>query len=253
MQGEALAAGMLVLLAVAHSALGERSILRPLFQQEWQVAEPRWAVERILRFAWHLTSVAWLALAAVALETEVLLVIATFSIVSAVMVFVMLRGHLAWPLFLLAGLAALDADQRLTDNVLTSAAIVASVILVLAAVIHVYWAFGGRWMLDVAVPTTPSGARAFQPGRLLTLAVAGALLAFAGLVMAAAVGTDRATVRTLVWIGVAVFALRAVGDTKTAGFTKSDHGSAFAQADDRWFTPIVVFVALGATASVLAE
>ena len=252
MDAEELAAGLLVLLAVAHSALGEASILRPLFQQEWNVTEPRWAVERILRFAWHLTSVGWLALAAVSVGFDALPVIAAFSMVSAGMIFVMLRGHLAWPLFLLAGFAALHADQRLSDNVLLAGAIVATSMLVVAAAVHVYWALGGRWMFDVAVPPASEGTRAIQPGRLLTLAVAGALLAFAGLVMAAAVGVGPSVVRTLVWIGVAVFTLRAIGDTKTAGFSKSDHSSAFAQADDRWFTPIIVFVALGATASVLA-
>ena len=243
---------MLVLLAVAHSMLGEASILRPLFQQEWQVAEPRWAIERILRFVWHLTSVAWLALAAALLGVGLLPVVAAFSMVSAAIVFVMLRGHLAWPLFLLAGLASLHADGRLTENVLSVGAAVAAVVLVLAAAIHVYWAFGGKWMLDVASPPPPPGARAFQPGPLLTLAVAAALLVFAGLVVAASAGSGPTFVRTLVWVGVAVFAVRAIGDTKTAGFTKSDRTSAFAQADDQWFTPIVVLIALGAAASVVA-
>ena len=54
----------LLVLALAHSVLGEQGILRPLFAAEWTVELPRWAVERILRFAWHLTSLAWVALAA---------------------------------------------------------------------------------------------------------------------------------------------------------------------------------------------
>jgi len=250
MQGEQLAAGLLVLLAIVHSTLGESSILGPLFKQEWKVVEPRWAVERILRFAWHLTSVAWLALAAVLLGAAVLSVVAGFAIVSAAIIFVMLRGHLAWPLFLLAALAALHADQRLTDEVLLAGAIAAAMMLVLAAGVHVYWASGGRWMLDVAVPVDPSG-RGRSPGPALTLAVAGALTTFAALVLAAATDVGPPVARTLVWIGVAVFTVRAIGDTKTVGFSKSDHRSTFAQADDRWFTPIIVCIALGATASVL--
>lgn len=250
MDGQQLAAGLLVLLAVVHSVLGESSILVPLFKQQWNTDEPRWAVERILRFAWHLTSVAWLALAAVLLGVELLTVVAAFSIVSAAIIFVMLRGHLAWPLFLLAGLAALHADGRLTSNVLLAAAAVGAVMLLMAAGVHVYWATGGRWMLDVAVPVDPSG-RGRTPGPALTLLVAGALVAFAVLVSAAAAEVGPSLVRPLVWAGVAVFAVRAVGDTKTAGFSKSDHSTAFAQADDQWFTPIIVFIALGATASVL--
>lgn len=243
---------MLVLLAVAHSTLGESSILRPLFKQEWNIDEPRWAVERILRFAWHLTSVAWLALAAVLLGVSVLPVVAVFCAVSAAVVFVMLRGHLAWPLFLLAALGALHADGRLANSVLVVGAVVAAAMLVLAAFVHVYWALGGQWMSDVAVPSDRSGQQAFQPGRTMTLGVAAALVVFAGLVLAAAGDAGPPLIRTLVWIGVGVFTLRAIGDTKTAGFTKSNHSSAFARADDRWFTPIIVFVALGATAAVLA-
>lgn len=241
---------MLVLLAVVHSALGETSILGPLFKQQWKIEEPRWAVERILRFAWHLTSVAWLALAAVLLGVGVLPAVAMFSLVSAAIIFVMLRGHLAWPLFLLAGLGALQADGQLTDRVLLTGAIVAVALLSLAALMHVYWALGGRWMLDVAAPVDPSG-KGRSPGPLLTLAVALALAVFAGLVVAAVGDLGPSLVRTLVWIGVGVFAVRAIGDTKTVGFSKTDHSSEFAQADDRWFTPIILCIALGATAAVL--
>ena len=60
-------AGTFIVLAIAHSALGESGILRPLFAVEWTVNEPRWAVERILRFAWDLTSVTWLGFAAIAM------------------------------------------------------------------------------------------------------------------------------------------------------------------------------------------
>lgn len=241
---------MLVLLAVVHSVLGESSILRPLFKQEWKIGEPRWAVERILRFAWHLTSIAWLALAAVLLDVAVLPTIAALSVASAAIIFVMLRGHLAWPLFLLAAFGALQADGQLNDTVLRSGAIVAVGLLSLAAIVHVYWALGGRWMLDVAAPVDPTG-KGRKPGPILTLAVALALAVFAGLVAAAVADVGPSIARVLVWVGVAVFAVRAVGDTKTVGFSKSDHSSPFAQADDRWFTPIIFWIALGATASVL--
>lgn len=250
MHGEQLAAGMLVLLAIAHSVLGETSLLRPLFKQEWDIDEPRWGVERVFRFAWHLTSMAWLALAAVLLDIGVLSAVAVLSMASAALVFVMLRGHLAWPMFLLAAFGALQADGRLTETVREGGALAAVVMLTLAALVHVYWAFGGRWMLDVAVPVDPTG-QGRRPGPILTFAVALALVVFAGLVIAAVADVGPSIVGVLVWIGVAVFAVRAIGDTKTVGFSKSDHSSPFAQADDRWFTPIVFSIALGATASVL--
>ena len=60
---EAIAAGCLFVLAVAHSILGETDILRPLFRSTWTIdTTPRWATERILRFVWHATSFSWVAI-----------------------------------------------------------------------------------------------------------------------------------------------------------------------------------------------
>lgn len=92
---EVVSAICLVLLGVAHSVLGETAIIRPMLRADWAGGMARWALERIIRFAWHLTSVAWFALAAVVVGAAVLPVVGTMSIVSATIIFVMLRGHLA--------------------------------------------------------------------------------------------------------------------------------------------------------------
>lgn len=252
MDGVDMATGVLVVLAVAHSWLGEAGILGPLLAQDWSIDEPRWAVERILRFAWHLTSLAWLALAAILAGGAILPVIAILCGVSALLVFGMLRGHLAWPLFLLASVGALHADGHLSEALLWGAAIAAASVLSIAACVHVYWAAGGRWKLDVAVPTNDAGSRSFEPGPLLTLLVAGGLFVFAALVVTAAAGDAPSLVRWLVAAGTGIFVLRAVGDNRSVGFTKREHESAFAEADDQWFTPIVVFIALGSAASLMA-
>lgn len=248
---ELVIAGCLFVLAAAHSALGESDILRPLFASDWTMAKtPRWATEKILRFAWHLTSFAWLALGLAILDVPLLPVVATMSLASAALIFVMLRGHLAWPLFLLAGVAALRADGFLEGTVLQGSALATAIALLAAAAVHVYWAFGGTWMLDRALPpTTPE--MHFSPGPILTLAVAGALAVFATLVGMVAFDRGPEQLRWLVVAGVAVFTVRAIGDTKVAGFTKTVRDTAFASADDRWFTPLIVFLALGATGALL--
>jgi len=46
-------------------------------------------------------------------------------------------------------------------------------------------------------------------------------------------------------------ALRAIGDTRVAGSTKTVRNTDFARADDRYFTPIVVFLALGASGALV--
>jgi hypothetical protein len=105
------AAALASLLALAHSYLGERYILIRLFRRD-EVPKLFGKTEftkRTLRFAWHLTSIAWLSLAAilVKLNSHVpsraelgLLLVGTFA-VSGVVALVGSRGkHLSWVVFL---------------------------------------------------------------------------------------------------------------------------------------------------------
>ena len=240
----------LVALAVAHSVLGEIAILRPLFGAPWSIGLGRRAAERVLRFAWHLTSIAWLALGAIVAGGDTLVSVAIMSLWSATVIFVMLRSHLAWPLFLLAGLAALRANGSLDSSVLRAAATGAAVVSLAAAALHVWWACGGRWLLDLAVPTGERSDRPIAPGRVATVLVAVALTGFAVMIVAVAEGHGPDVLRWAVAAGVAVLALRAVGDAKVVGFSKRVRGTPFARADDRWFTPLVVFLALGAAGAL---
>ena len=111
------AAGLTVLLGVAHSYLGERYILMRLFRRG-DLPKLFGGVEftqQTLRFAWHLTSVAWMGLAgllvALALSpdgtgrTQAQVISVTFAL-SGVLALVGSRGrHLSWVVFLaIAGL-----------------------------------------------------------------------------------------------------------------------------------------------------
>ncbi|HEV2674486.1 MAG TPA: hypothetical protein VGV37_08090 [Aliidongia sp.] len=112
-------AGLTVLLGIVHSGLGEARIIGPLLAPESRtglLAKSAFA-RGILRFAWHLTSIAWWGMAAIlaacalavpALPAALTAISATLA-VSGLIVLAMSRGrHLAWPVFLAAaGLAAL--------------------------------------------------------------------------------------------------------------------------------------------------
>jgi len=125
-------------------------------------------------------------------------------------------------------------------------------IFVLLSALHVYWAFGGRWGANVAVPEI-AGRPAFRPGRAATLTVAALLGA------AAAIIGSRSTVpswqgvapllvplvRLGVWTLAATFAVRAVGDFTTFGFFKAARGTDFARYDTLLFSPLCVAIALG--------
>ncbi len=110
------ATGLLAGLALAHSYLGERLILRPLFRP---VDRPRHfssdrVVRRTLRSTWHLTSIAWVGLASVlgvlAVQgpmSAVSLAIAATFVTTALVIAIASKGkHFAWAIFLLVGVLA---------------------------------------------------------------------------------------------------------------------------------------------------
>lgn len=110
-----IAALLLAGIALAHSYLGERYILIRLLRRENlpQLFGSDRFTKRTLRFAWHVTSIAWLGFGAVlaVLAAEgpnvprVLVAIAVTFIVTSLVIAVASRGrHLAWPLFLLVGI-----------------------------------------------------------------------------------------------------------------------------------------------------
>lgn len=101
--------------SLIHSWLGERQLVGPLLRTEFRsgpLAE-RSSARRVLRVAWHLTSLAWLAICAIlfalALSPPDLLGKSVLLIVSALL---WLNGlaslsaggvrHIAWPLFFAA-------------------------------------------------------------------------------------------------------------------------------------------------------
>ncbi len=247
-------ASCLALLSLAHSVLGEREILAPLFRSDWDEPSPRWAMERILRFAWHLTSLAWLGLGAAVLGVDLHLAIALVTLTSAAIVFILLRGHLAWPLFALAGVASLYAKGVLDAPILSAAVLITLTCVFAIAFLHIYWVAGGSWGLSAAVPGNrdDSGPQ-FHPPAWLTAMVAAALLCFAGLI--AWTWHDAAAPqwpRILLYLAIGVLTLRAVGDGRQVGFSKTQRNSKFAKWDDRLFTPLSVLMAFGSGAALLA-
>lgn len=247
-----IAALALVFLGIAHSVLGEKSVLRPLFRSDgWSIGVPRSAATRLLRMAWHATSIAWFALAAIVLGTGAALTTGYACLATALLFFLLLREHLAWPIFLAGGLAALAEGGALSAPARWSLIGVSVLIAVSAAAVHVYWAVGGKRWLDRVIPTAQSGQPAFRPGAGACLAVVAALLVYAGLIIRVGEGNASGWESASTSVALAILMLRAVGDGRQVGFTKSNRSTAFARADDRVFTPLVVGLSLGAVTVLL--
>ena len=113
-------AAITVFIAATHSYLGEKRILpRLIASADTLFRRDPALMGSILRWAWHLTSLAWVALALLLIaftrmpsEMRALpvAIIAGCLAVSGVVCFVTTRGkHVAWPFFLAAAItAALD-------------------------------------------------------------------------------------------------------------------------------------------------
>ncbi len=110
-----LAALMAAAAAIVHSMLGERKIIGPLLAPERRqrfldVLEKSALTRGVVRFAWHVTSVAWLGLAAVLVALASAppedraaavagVVAATFFVTGSITLVASRGRHLAWPVF----------------------------------------------------------------------------------------------------------------------------------------------------------
>jgi hypothetical protein len=250
-----LAGGLLAALSLTHSLLGERAILMPLFRdRSWSLpVAARPAVQSLLRFAWHLTTFAWLGMAATMFGIAPALAFGVVALSSGLLVFVMLRGHLAWPVFLASGLAALHGGGYLPSGVFSALAVLALLLATGVAALHVYWAFVGTSQGSSAVPSLPNGQLLFSPGPIACIAVAVAIGTLAAALAWAVFlpATVAWPLRTVLTLALLVLTLRAVGDGRFMGFSKRIRDTAFGRADDALYTPAVVLLWLGVASALI--
>jgi hypothetical protein len=121
----------------------------------------------------------------------------------------------------------------------------AAVMLSLLAVIHIYWAAGGKIGKAAAIPSRDSEPL-FTPTPFTTIIVAIALIAMAAL-NAAKIGWIvipgiSEFVRNGIWITAGIFLLRAIGDFRYIGFFKRHRESRFAQLDTLLYSPLCLLL-----------
>ncbi|MBN1399183.1 MAG: hypothetical protein JXA06_14200 [Bacteroidetes bacterium] len=101
---------LFILLGIIHSYLGERFILVPLIKRGHlpKIFNSELLTARTLRFAWHLTTVAWFAFAVILFFLDKLTpceiiakIIAIAAFISFIISLVIARGrHFSWIIFL---------------------------------------------------------------------------------------------------------------------------------------------------------
>ena len=117
-----------------------------------------------------------------------------------------------------------------------------SAVLLLLAIVHLYWAAGGGGGATGAVPEV-DGKPAFVPGPLDTLAVALALTLGALVVLGRAQLWQPAWAAPLVfrggvWLLAVVFLFRSIGDFRLVGFFKRIRDTRFARRDTYLYSPL---------------
>ncbi len=112
------AATLAIAIGLAHSILGEKYILVRLFRRDDlpHLFGSDWFTIRTLRFAWHVTTIAWWGFAAIMIllalgradTTNIAIAVSvTFLVTAAVALIGSKARHLSWPVFLIIGLACL--------------------------------------------------------------------------------------------------------------------------------------------------
>ena len=109
------------------------------------------------------------------------------------------------------------------------------IILVSLGVIHFYWAFGGKFLLDSAIPTQ-DGKKLLNPGVFLTFLVGFMLLGCAFVVLE--IKSEDNIYIYLNWAIATLFGIRAIGDFNMVGFFKKIKHTKFALYDTKYFSPL---------------
>jgi len=104
------AAFLLFVIGIAHSVIGERLLVIPLFKEKSvELFREKSYMKNVIRFAWHITTIGWWGMAVVILDfawienPPVLSVhaLAGISLLISVIIFGFTRGrHLAWIVFM---------------------------------------------------------------------------------------------------------------------------------------------------------
>lgn len=127
----------------------------------------------------------------------------------------------------------------------TALALLGSFIFTILGLWHLYWALGGSFAKDVAIPEV-NNHPAFIPSATATAVVGIMLLSFA-LLVAATSGLVHIAVsgRILSWfcfaLAIALLA-RAIGEFRLVGFFKQVRNSRFAQLDTFIYSPLCLLL-----------
>jgi len=117
-------------------------------------------------------------------------------------------------------------------------------IMILLALIHFYWALGGVFGLDYALPTDEKGNRLLNPSTFMIYVVGFILLGFAYVAYRLYIG-DVSVIIIYAGYGLSLlFFLRTVGDFNIVGMFKKVKNTEFAKYDTWVYIPLFLFISI---------
>ena len=121
-------------------------------------------------------------------------------------------------------------------------------ILSLLGLLHLYWAYGGRWGFAEALPTNEQGERVLNPKKMDSTIVGIGLSIFAIYLLwygdVVSLNLPWWVLEYGIWVIIIVFSLRAIGDFKYIGLFKKIRHTEFAGRDTRYYTPLCLWLSL---------
>lgn len=119
-------------------------------------------------------------------------------------------------------------------------------IFLFLSLIHFYWAFGGKWATQGVYPRPDDKTPPRNPGIIATLLVAIALFGFGIFYLIKCEILSFQLPQKIdkygLWILIAIFTLRAIGDFKYLGFFKKIKNTKFGQNDTKYFAPLCLII-----------
>ena len=122
--------------------------------------------------------------------------------------------------------------------------IVTVIILFVISVVHFYWALGGVWGTDKALPTDNKGNKLLNPPQPLSALVGLVMFGFAYVAYALWQGNDDNIIVYAGWGIATIFLLRVIGDFRMVGLFKKIKDTPFAKYDTWFYIPLCLSIGL---------
>ena len=117
-------------------------------------------------------------------------------------------------------------------------------ILLIFALLHFYWALGGKFGLDKALPTDKMGNRLLNPSTFMTYVVGLILLGFTYISYKLHIGETSLWIIRIGWGLAILFFLRVIGDFNVVGLFKKVKNTEFSKYDTWVYVPLCLFISI---------